>query len=297
MVGQEQCNVGTDDGRIMLQNPSAQPILQPVLLKSKLLLNLGIPHCFTTRRGGYSAGAFATLNFGNPSELLQGDPRRDTPATIGLNLGLVMDAMGVRGREVVQVHQVHGAEVHMVRAGAASHCTTDGTTTKADSIVTDDAARLVGVRVADCAPVLIAGFDDGGACVGVAAVHAGWRGAVTGIAERTVDSLHAIGASEIIAAIGPCIGPDAFEVGPEVATAFRERFGIQTKIVRERDGGKFDVDLAGSIGEQLLARGVRADRIDVIAHCTVAQSDYYFSHRRERGMTGRMIALIGMPSK
>jgi YfiH family protein len=263
---------------------------RPLVLRSAMLDAWGVPHCFTTRVGGYSKGVFATLNFGNPSELPVGDSRRDPPETIARNIELVLHAMGTLGREVVQVHQVHGDGVHVVRAGEATHAT-NGVTTKADAIVTDDAGRVACVRVADCAPVLIAGRSRGGV-VGVAAVHAGWRGCVAGVAERAVERLRALGASEFAAAVGPCIGADAFEVGGEVAAAFRERFGEGATLVRERAGGKFDVDLGRALREQLRSVGVR--EVDVLEHCTAGDAARFFSHRRERGMTGRMAAFVGV---
>lgn len=263
----------------------------PVVLRSAVLDAWGVPHCFTTRVGGYSAGVFATLNFGNPSELPVGDARRDPPETIARNIELVMRAMGTQGREVVQVHQVHGDGVHVVRVGEATHATA-GVTTKADAIVTDDPGRMACVRVADCAPVLIAGRSRGGV-VGVAAVHAGWRGCVARVAERAIERIRAMGAAEFAAAVGPCIGPAAFEVGGEVAGAFRARFGEGTMLVRERAGGKFDVDLAGALREELQAAGARD--VDVLGLCTVSDAARFFSHRRERGMTGRMAGFVGVP--
>jgi polyphenol oxidase len=265
---------------------------RPLVLRSAMLDAWGVPHCFTTRVGGYSTGVFATLNFGNPSELPVGDSRRDPPETIARNIELVLHAMGTLGREVVQVHQVHGDGVHAVRVGEATHAA-NGVTTKADAIVTDDAGRVACVRVADCAPVLIAGRSRGGV-IGVAAVHAGWRGCVAGVAERAVERLRALGAAEFVSAVGPCIGREAFEVGPEVAAAFQERFGSGTALVRERGGQKFDVDLAGALCEQLRGSGVAAE---AVGGCTASDAERFFSHRRDRGMTGRMAGFVGMPGR
>jgi hypothetical protein len=102
----------------------------------------------------------------------------------------------------------------------------------------------------------------------------------------------------LVAAIGPCIGPDAFEVGPEVAEAFWERFGRDSALVRarRRAGGddKFDVDLSGALREHLIACGASPGAIDMLAQCTFSNPERFFSHRRERGMTGRMAGFIGM---
>lgn len=257
---------------------------------------MGVPHAFSTRAGGYSVGMFASLNFGNPGELER--ERRDPPANIAANFGLLMHEIGAMGREIVQVHQVHGAEVRAVRRGGPTHEREwGGSETKADAIVTDDPGRVLVIRVADCAPVLLASRD--GKVVGAA--HAGWRGVVAGVAARTVEAMRELGAgsgaSEIVGAIGPCIGASVFEVGAEVAAEFRRVFGAGTAHVRagEREG-KFLVDVKGALCEQLTHAGVGI--VDVLPHCTVTSRDergepMFYSHRRDKGMTGRMVGVVG----
>lgn len=259
---------------------------RPVLLTSSLLASCGVPHAFTTRQGGYSTGLFDSLNFGNPSDLPA--ERRDPASRISLNKEAAMLATGMAGREFVEVHQVHGDAVHLVRAGGPSH---DGPeTTKADAIVCDDAARAVAVRVADCAPVLIATADGRM----VAAVHAGWRGVVSGVADRAIETMMRLGASPeaMVAAIGPCISEPEFEIGPEVVEAFRARFGRGTPHARETADGKGRADLQGALRTSLEAMGLRC--IDTLARCTVREASHFFSHRRDRGATGRMAAFIGV---
>jgi YfiH family protein len=259
-----------------------------------------VPHAFTTRVGGHSPGIFASLNFGNPSELVGAD--RDPRERIEQNWGLVLRALGVAGREIVQTHQVHGDGVLVVRAGRPAHATPE--TTKADALVTDDPARVLAVRVADCCPVLMASAD--GRVVGAA--HAGWRGVLAGVALRTIDAMRALLAERgeadvsIIGAIGPCISAAHFEVGPEVAERFALAFADARDVVvtaPEREGAdaregvaaRPRVDLQRALMHQL--RGAGVDRVDTLALCTLARPDLFFSHRRDHGRTGRMAAIIG----
>jgi copper oxidase (laccase) domain-containing protein len=98
----------------------------------------------------------------------------------------------------------------------------------------------------------------------------------------------------MVAAIGPCIGPHAFEVGPEVAAEFRKVFGASTPHVRAAaEPTKSLVDLKGALREQLVDAGLASEHIDVLPHCTVRDATDFFSHRRERGLTGRMVGIIG----
>ena len=264
---------------------------------SPLLAAIGVPHAFSTRHGGVSTGMFYSLNFGNLGELSADE--RDPKTNILKNWELLTGAIAAEipgsmhaQREIVEVHQVHGDVVVRVAAGAATPRDAAGHDLKADALVTDDATRLIAVRVADCTPILLSSGD--GRVVG--AVHAGWRGVVGGVVVVAVREMAAIGVNpmEMAAAIGPCIGATAFEVGPEVAAEFMRVFGMRTAHVRETSiSGKAMVDLKGAIREQLIAAGLSAARIDVLPHCTVRDGADFYSHRREQGRTGRMVGVIG----
>jgi YfiH family protein len=163
---------------------------------------------------------------------------------------------------------------------------------QADAIVLADPRRLAAVRVADCTSVLIASGDGRV----VAAVHAGWRGVVGNIAGAAVAAMREMGArvDGMTAAVGPCIGAEAFEVGPEVAAEFERVFGVGTPHVRPVGAeGKAMVDLKGALREQVVAAGVASSRVEVLPHCTVRDHKDFFSHRREKGVTGRMVGIIG----
>lgn len=297
--------------------PEACP--EPRLLRSELLTRLGVPHAFSTRRGGVSGGVFESLNFGNPGEF-RGE-QRDPPSNIHRNLELVQRAIGAAGREVVQVFQVHGASVHVLASGRRSHPTHNDT--KADAMVTRDPSRVLVVRVADCAPVLLSSGD---ARV-VAAVHAGWRGVVSGVLLNAARVMRSEGAREISAAIGPCIGAGSFEVGPEVLDEFVRAFGSelvgelpggwcvgdaiegvneaggmagrgageQPRVVAwRRADGKAQVDLRAALEAQLGEVGVDRGCIEHVGGCTARDASLYFSHRRDQGKTGRLIGMIGV---
>jgi YfiH family protein len=271
-------------------------------LRSRLFSERSIPHAFTTRIGGVSPAPFDSLNFGNPGDLPA--ERRDPATNIRANFDLISrDILGNQPtRAIAQVHQVHGSDVHIVsRDDRIASDPLQGNTAdpKADALVTDDPARLIAVRVADCCPILLA-TDDGRA---VAAVHAGWRGVISGVctnAARILVNRFSGAPTSLIAAIGPCIGPDAFEVGPEVADEFRRAFAAadHPKIIIDRAGAKPHIDLQAALRAQLLAFGLPNDRIDTFAHCTVHArhtdgAPLFFSHRRDQALTGRMIAIIG----
>jgi polyphenol oxidase len=255
----------------------------PQLLTSRLL---PAPHAFTTRHSGHSGGIFSTLNFGNPSDLPREE--RDTPDTIRANFKLITAALNCQRRELIEVQQVHGADTLTVRPNHPAHATAHDT--KADALITDDATRLLIIRVADCAPVLLSSSD--GRIV--AAAHAGWRGIIAGIIPNTVRAMQDLGATNIAAAIGPCISVDHFEVGPEVAAEFDRVFGKGTPIIRPRHDKTSErptADLKLAIKLQLQDAGITA--IDALPHCTYASPDLFYSHRRDHGKTGRMIGIIG----
>jgi YfiH family protein len=248
---------------------------------SPQLEEIGVCHAFSTRCGGISTAPFDSLNLGNPN----GCPVQDDVGRIKTNYTRLHEAIKAPDDSPLWVHQVHGNNVEMLNPDEdfdIHRC--------ADAIVSRDARRSVSIRTADCVPILIASADG----KTVAAVHAGWKGIIAGvisaaIARMTVDRDQS--ASDFRAAIGPCIGREAFEVGAEVLAEFTRVFGDAAP-VEVRDRGKGRVDLRASARLQLLACGLNGDRIDSTDRCTVDHSDEFFSHRREKGVTGRMAAVI-----
>lgn len=250
-----------------------------VYYSSPLLESTGVRHAFSTRLGGLSPAPFDSLNLGNPN----GCEIQDPYERIWENYAILHHAIGADERPPCRVHQVHGAGVVRVRRGEAFD-----TSQKADALVSDDASRVLSVRVADCVPVLMANRDGSR----VAAIHAGWRGVIAGVVAAAFGELaEGESATNYVAAVGPCIGYDAFEVGPEVLDEFARVFG-RTAPTRKTPDGKGRVDLRQAIYRQLEGIGFTADQIDTTDRCTYQDKDEFFSHRRDNGVTGRMAAMI-----
>lgn len=248
---------------------------------------------FTTRGSSASDGASAA-----PCEFFNlGDHVGDAPAAVAANRERLQRALGARA---VYLNQVHGTEVL-----ALGPDTPDGV--GADAALTDRPGLACTAMVADCLPVLITDLQGRA----VAAAHAGWRGLAAGVLGRTLERFRALvamqqaqgainnEASEIIAWFGPCIGPRAFEVGPEVRAAFVSTdAGAAACFVVQADG-KYLADLPALARRRLAAAGVtRVHGNDGGPDwCTVGQPARYFSYRRDqrrRGGTGRMAACVWM---
>jgi YfiH family protein len=253
-----------------------------VYYASEKLERLGVRHAFSTRIGGISPPPFDSLNLGNPSE----SPVQDDYDRIWANYGKLTSSIGCGTEPPLRVHQVHGGEVATVQESEDFD-----TDCKADALVSRDCERAISIRTADCVPILLCSGD--GRIV--AAVHAGWRGIVAGVLAAAVERMLNIGegtaAENLLAAIGPCIGKSAFEVGPEVLAEFEGVFGDAAPIERLPDG-KGRADLRRAVRMQLLGSGLRAENVDSTDRCTVTHRDEFFSHRRDRGITGRMAAVI-----
>lgn len=232
----------------------------------------GVGALMTTRVGGVSEGAFASMNLR--------DGLGDSPAAVARNQAIFAAAIGARP---VWLNQVHGAAV--VRLGADRL----GDVPTADASVCTEPGIACTVQVADCLPVLFAAPRGRG----VGGAHAGWRGLAGGVLEATVGTLcDAAGCApeDLQAWLGPCIGPRQFEVGPDVLEAFGAdpARGDQAFFVAHGEG-KWLADLAGLARERLRVAGV--GRVSGDGGCTVEDASRFFSFRRDR-VTGRMVAAI-----
>jgi polyphenol oxidase len=242
---------------------------------------IGVRHAFSTRIGGISPRPFDSLNLGNPN----GFAVQDDYERIWANYARLLSCIGCPIEPPLRIHQVHGNEVAEVEIGKNFD-----TGCKADALVSRDSHRAISVRTADCVPILLSGADGRV----VAAVHAGWRGIVAGIIPAAVKTMTAATnqpAATLLAAVGPCIGMDAFEVGPEVLAEFERALGSKAP-ARTLAGGKGHVDLRAAARLQLLASGIGERQIESTDRCTATHENEFFSHRRERGLTGRMAAVI-----
>jgi polyphenol oxidase len=226
---------------------------------------------FSTRRGGVSEGPFASLNLGIRTD--------DEPARVVENRTRLCDAVGVDRDGATMGWQRHGA---LVRRAEPRGVVTPGTVYEhCDGLWSDVPGQGMLVLTADCLPIAL--VRTSGRRPALAILHAGWRGLLAGIAAAGV---HALG-RHVAAVIGPGIGPCCYEVGEEVAEPFREAFGDD--VARE---GR--LDLWTSTERALRAAGCqRVERFDL---CTSCDPDRFFSHRRDRGRTGRqgvIAAVIG----
>lgn len=226
----------------------------------------------STRHGGVSPAPYASLNLGKSTD--------DDPAHVAENRRRFCAALGIEPAALAWSKQVHGAEVR----GATAPGGAEGF----DALITRSPGVVLAVSVADCTPVLV--FDPiRGA---VAAIHAGWRGAAAGIIGNTLAEMAArfgTRGADCLAYVGTCIDECSFEVGPEVAAAFDAAF-LRFDAGRDR----YFVDLKKVCAAQLQACGLPEQHIETSPFSTVLHNHDYFSHRLEKGSTGRMMAVIGV---
>jgi len=205
-------------------------------------------------------------------------------------------AMGVQPSRLVRLKQVHGTRVIVIRAGESLKAAeTDAGRPRADIVMTDAPTIAVAVQVADCVPLLLADPVTGA----VAAVHAGWRGTAAGAARQavaTMQSHYGTRPADLIAAIGPSIGPCCYQVGADVVEAFRA-VGIPDAQIRkwfrpEAEGGAYRLDVAKASIDQLRAAGLDPANIDTCGLCTACHPLLFHSYRRDGARTGRLAGVI-----
>ena len=251
------------------------------LLTSTLFRHEGFGHGFTTRLGGVSAPPYESLDFALLRE----------PSALAENERRLAAALGVSPDALYQVTQVHGATLLAAEGQAA-----DMRRREADALMAEPGSRhAVAVRVADCAPVLLADPTSGR----VVAVHAGWRGVEAGIVRVGVQALlnraSTTNAEAILAAIGPCIGSCCFEVGLDVARRIAAASSVDA--IASTVGDKSFVDLRASIRAQLRALGLSNARIDDVPGpgregCTRCDAARFYSFRRDGDESGRLIGAV-----
>ncbi|WP_420595093.1 peptidoglycan editing factor PgeF [Deinococcus sp.] len=238
---------------------------------------LHAPHGFTTRFGGVSTGVYGATGSGSGG--LNLDDRRiggvqDDPVNVAENRRRVLDALGFEPDALALLSQVHGVDVAQARPGQRQ---------QADAQVTDQPGVVLGILTADCYPVLL---QDPQAGV-IGAAHAGWKGTHARVAARTVEAMQGLGArpERIKAAVGPGISAGQYTVGADVAATF-EAGGLGEHL------NGLQLDLAAANVQILREAGLNAHNIWLSGRCT-SEPEFY-SHRRDAGRTGRMLALIGM---
>ena len=257
-----------------------------VFVQSSLLAQVpNVCHAFATRQGGVSKPPNDNLNLNLSDD-----------EDIRKNRELFVEKLGL-GRQPYEVKQVHGAQVIEAPYEPIE---------EADGLWTTQINIPIAIRTADCAPILLVGLNTKNEAEMLVALHAGWRGACAQIAKYGIDKLleHNFKHENIRAAIGPCIGIEHFEVGPEVLQAaqdsldaIKEHANINTKTEAPHKmgpRGRPHLDLSGLIKLQLQLLGLKDEHIDKLDYCTYEDRDLFFSYRRDDGKTGRHLSLISM---
>jgi YfiH family protein len=251
----------------------------PVLTSPLLSRIEGVRHAFFTREGGVSTGIHASLNAGRGS--------KDDPAAVVENRRRVAAHFGAPADALLTAYQIHSA------TALAADASWGDARPQGDAVVTSTPGLICSALAADCAPILLADTDAGV----VAAAHSGWKGALGGVAEATVAAMVAKGAraSRIVAAVGPCIGPDSYEVGEDFLDAFMAKAPEAAAFFRP--GGAPDkrlFDLPGFVLDRLTRAGVA--QAEWIGGDTCADEALFFSNRRAfhrgEGDYGRLISGI-----
>jgi YfiH family protein len=284
-----------------------------VILRAKPLSQIKwMVHGFSTRKGGASKlGSERVLNLGFTDW--------DSRESVESNRKVVLGALGAGEMDLVALRQIHSDLIHRVEK-------VSDIALKGDALISNAPGILLGVQTADCVPILLADTRNRA----VAAIHAGWRGTLARIAAKTIGRMQmefGTRPADIVAAIGPAIHRCSYEVGPEVAQAFAGQFPQAREwfdIPRELSSGMQDGEIVAGEGPnplkwllmtppghdpppptvqldlvtanrwQLIDAGVREANISASDLCTACNSDLLFSHRREQGHTGRMMAVIGI---
>ncbi|MBT2244460.1 peptidoglycan editing factor PgeF [Sphingobium sp. BHU LFT2] len=240
-----------------------------------------VPHGFAGRQGGVSTGVCAGLNVGLGSE--------DDRLAILRNRDLARDAL-LPGATLVTVRQVHSPDVVTVTAPIA-----EDERPEADAMVTRTPGLILGILTADCVPVLFADREAGV----IGAAHAGWKGAISGVTDRTISAMEMLGATRagIACAIGPCIGRASYEVTLDFAERFERDDADNARFFSAGRARHCQFDIAAYVASRLQAAGI--GRISLLDEDTYSQADRFFSYRRschaQESDYGRQISMIALP--
>lgn len=241
---------------------------------------------FSTRKGGFSRGAYAGLNLGFRAG--------DDPVEVNANWALALSSEGLDGRTLVLPRMVHGESAvdadafaaELEGAGVPEEAMVRLEPEGADAVFTQSRRRVLAVTMADCLSALV--FDPGSGTV--AAVHAGWRGTRARILEKTLAALAASGKidpARTLVAFGPCLRPESLEIGAEVAAQLPEAY------VR-KDGARHFFDMPGCNRDQAFQAGILPGNLRDMGGDTLSDAESYFSYRRDGAASGRLAAVIAL---
>ncbi len=248
---------------------------------------MGTRVAFTTRIGGKSHGVYQELNTGRNT--------KDPPEVVDYNRQRVAHALGLDGLQWVAGRQVHGDRVAVVTRSDAVGGTArqPATVGAADGLTTREKGICLVGYFADCVPIFILDPEPGREVVGLA--HGGWRGTVLHVARKTVAAMQrAFGTSPsgCLAAIGPSIGPCCYEVDERVVREVEGSFPNPGRLLRRCGPGKWKFNLWEANRQSLLEAGLAPEKVISAGLCTMCRTDLFYSHRAERGKTGRMMAVL-----
>lgn len=236
---------------------------------------------FTTRHEGVSRTPYNSLNLGTGTA--------DASHSVEGNRSILARAFGGTVERLVTVTQVHGTDLLVIDAPNPDYGYFQRL--EADGIITNQPGVMIGVCVADCVPVLLLDPVKGVA----AALHAGWKGTASGICRKGVEAFVSMFGSDtrdILAAVGPAIGPCCYEVDTPVAQAFRQG-GCEWDEVAILSGvARWQLDLARANVRQLAASGIAERNIETSGQCVCCSPEQFFSYRRDKGDTGRQMGFI-----
>lgn len=237
-----------------------------------------IVHAVFTRLGGVSHSPYRALNVGSSVG--------DAPKAVEENCRLACQAMSVSGTQVVTAWQVHGNNVGVVDARDWGRVVPE-----TDALITNGSEVNLILRFADCLPIFL--YDPQRRVIGLG--HAGWRGTAAKLASQMVSAMidsFGCDPSNVLAGLGPAIGPCCYEVGPDVAQAILPTLQNLQSAIQPSGDGHFSLDLWEANRQQLRHQGIK--QIEVGHVCTACHADEFFSHRADKGSTGRFAALMGI---
>ncbi|MBE6684477.1 MAG: peptidoglycan editing factor PgeF [Ruminococcaceae bacterium] len=262
-----------------------------MFIKSKILRSV---HAFSTREGGVSS-----LEHTKSLNLAFG--RGDSDEIVLKNLKIFAEEIGIDPHSVISVPQIHSDVIYRVgRADAGEGYYQRVNIREGDGYITDEKGITLGVKAADCVPILFEA-EKRGEVIAVGAVHAGWRGSVAGIAAKCVSMLcgeYGVSPSDIRAVIGPCIHKCCYEVGEDLRKAVERQLGGNIAdlfvIPRADVENKYFCDLVGLNRHLLLEAGILSENLEVIDLCTCCHPEIFFSHRFSKGKRGTMLNVISI---
>lgn len=243
-----------------------------------------LTHGVFSRHGGVSTGAFTSLNMGGTVG--------DDVEAVRENHNLMYDALGVNRDKTVTVWQVHGIDTVIADRPVEGR----RWLAQADAMMTDKPGVTLVMRYADCTPIFA--HDPQRGVIGVA--HAGWRGTVMGMAYNLIRAMvesYGCRPSDLQAGIGPSIGPDRYQVGEEVVAQAGDYYGedaLPALFKRDPSDGTAYFNLWEANKRDLMRAGLDAEQIEIAELCTATRTDEFYSHRAEKGHTGRFGALIAL---